>query len=102
MTAFGSALRSVIEWFRTRLVAAKKADASKPVARERKPNKQAVWVEDLNFVFGECARVDKLIANTPPGGFKNLPRTDVTGDLPHPSGRGNMVCSMGCWLTSKA
>jgi hypothetical protein len=94
MTAFGSALRSVIEWFRTRFVAVKKADASKPVAREKKPNKQGVWVEDLNFILEECARVRKLISNTPPGEFKNLPRTDVGGDLPHPFGRGNMVCSM--------
>jgi hypothetical protein len=58
-----------------------------------KPNKKAAWVEDLSFVFEECERVHKLISNTPPGEFKNLSRSDVGGDLPHPTGRGSMVCS---------
>ncbi|WP_298242041.1 HEPN domain-containing protein [uncultured Bradyrhizobium sp.] len=58
-----------------------------------KPNKKAAWVEDLSFVFEECERVHKLISNTPPGEFKNLSRSDVGGDLPHPAGRGNMTCS---------
>ncbi|WP_316187415.1 MULTISPECIES: HEPN domain-containing protein [unclassified Bradyrhizobium] len=58
-----------------------------------KPNKKAAWVEDLSFVFEECARVHELISNTPPGRFKDLPRSDVSGDLPHPSGRGQMACS---------
>lgn len=94
MTALSSALRRVIDWFRTKLVVGKKIVASEPVVPERAPNKRAVWVEDLNFVFEECTRVQKLISSTPPGEFKNLPRTDVAGDLPHPSGRGNMTCSM--------
>jgi|SRR6516225_4471147 hypothetical protein len=55
-----------------------------------KPNKKAAWVEDLSFVLEECARVHKLISNTPPGKFKDLPRSDIGGDLPHPSGRGQM------------
>jgi hypothetical protein len=31
--------------------------------------------------------------NTPPGKFKDLPRSEISGDLPHPSGRGRITCS---------
>jgi hypothetical protein len=94
LIALPPALRSVFDWFRRRITAAGKTHVSKPVQREKKPNKKAAWVQDLSFVFEECARVHELVSNTPPGEFKNLPRTDVGGDLPHPSGRGNMVCSV--------
>jgi Apea-like HEPN len=47
----------------------------------------------LSFVFDECARVHQLILNTPPGKLKDLPRSDISGDLPHPNGRGQITCS---------
>ena len=59
-----------------------------------KANKKAAWVEDLTFVLEECARVHELISNTAPRKFKDLPRSDVGGSLPHPSGRGDMMCSV--------
>jgi Apea-like HEPN len=59
-----------------------------------KASKKAAWVIDLSFVFEECARVHELISNTPPGKFKDLPRSDVGGSLPHPCGRGDMTCSV--------
>lgn len=57
-----------------------------------KKNKKAGWVEDVTFIFEECARIQALIAATPPGEYRNLPRSEVTGDLPHPSGRGTLIC----------
>jgi hypothetical protein len=59
-----------------------------------KVSKKAAWVIDLSFVFEECARVHELISNTPPGKFKDLPRSDVGGSLPHPCGRGDMTCML--------
>src|ERR1700730_4342918 len=59
-----------------------------------KPNRKAAWVTDLSFVFEECARVHELISNTPPGEFQDLPRSDLTGDLPHPTERRHIPCSM--------
>jgi hypothetical protein len=56
-------------------------------------NKKEAWVNDLMFVFEECARIQKLISQTPPAEFRHLPRSEVSGQLPHPSGRGHMACS---------
>lgn len=58
------------------------------------PNKKAARVADICFVIDECQRVHELIASTPPSELKNLPRADVAGELPLPTERGNMVCSM--------
>jgi hypothetical protein len=55
-------------------------------------SKKARWVEDVTFIFEECARIQALIAATPPSEYRNLHRLEVTGDLPHPSGRGNLIC----------
>ena len=57
------------------------------------PPKKATLIADIEFVLSECARVNKLIKETPPAEFKNLPRDEIMGSLPHPSGGGDMPCS---------
>jgi len=56
-------------------------------------NKKAAQVSDVEFVLTEHARVNKLLSDTPPIEWKNLPRDELIGSLPHPSGRGEMPCS---------
>jgi hypothetical protein len=57
-------------------------------------DRKAAQVDDVVFVFAECARVNKLILETPPAQFKDLPRDDILGSMPHPSGDGDMPCSV--------
>jgi hypothetical protein len=50
-------------------------------------------IADVEFVLTECVRINKLLTDTPPVEWKNLPRDELAGSLPHPSGNGDMLCS---------
>jgi hypothetical protein len=56
-------------------------------------NNKAAQVADIEFVLVECARAQKLLSDTPPTEWKDLPRDELIGSLPHPSGSGDMSCS---------
>jgi len=51
-------------------------------------DKKAAQIADVEFVLAECGRIKELLASTPPAEWKNLPRDELIGSLPHPSGRG--------------
>jgi len=51
-------------------------------------NKKDSWVTDVKFIFDECARLMSVAGN----GLKQIPREDSLYMLPHPSGRGSMIC----------
>jgi hypothetical protein len=57
------------------------------------PSRKAAQVADVQFVLAESARVHKLMADTPPAEWQNIPRDELIGSLPHPSGKGDMLCS---------
>jgi len=46
-------------------------------------------VNDAKFVVSECARIQVLINQ---GGLKSIGRIDHMASLPHPGGRGEMLC----------
>jgi hypothetical protein len=50
-------------------------------------DKKAAQVSNVEFVLTERARINKLLCDTPPTEWKNLPRDELIGSLPHPSGR---------------
>jgi hypothetical protein len=57
------------------------------------PNKKDGWVEDVAFTRSECERIiNFLAATTPFYDLRQLPKADIYGELPHPSGRGDMLC----------
>ncbi|MGI9574201.1 hypothetical protein ACRYJU_08930 [Alloalcanivorax xenomutans] len=57
------------------------------------PNKKEMWVEDVRFIFDECARL-MSIAET---NFKKIPRKDAFCTLPHPNGGGDMICGFDAY-----
>jgi len=70
-------------------------------------NRNAEWVADIEFVFAECVRIQQAVAAAlkPPISLKDLPKEDMWGDLPHPSGRGTMSCGRAAnrriWLLAE-
>jgi hypothetical protein len=58
-------------------------------------NRNAGWVTDIEFVFAECVRIQTAISDAvknKPASLKDLPKEDMWGDLPHPDGRGPLMC----------
>jgi hypothetical protein len=57
-------------------------------------NRNEKWVADIEFVFAECPRIREAVsaALKPPVSLKDLPKEDMWGDLPDPSGNGMMMC----------
>jgi hypothetical protein len=45
-------------------------------------------------VLAECVRIYDLLRETKPADFKHLPRKDMGGSLPDPSGSGDMICGL--------
>lgn len=58
-------------------------------------NRNAGWVTDIEFVFAECVRIQKAISDAvenDPASLQNLLKEDMWGDLPHPDGKGPLMC----------
>lgn len=53
-------------------------------------NRKQQLIDDVSFIFTECVRVNEALQA--PGGLKNLPKSDWMFELPHPSGKGKMMC----------
>lgn len=51
------------------------------------PNEDLL-ADDIEFIFEECQRIAKMGRHA----LKTLPKNDVFFDLPHPSGKGKMLC----------
>jgi hypothetical protein len=53
------------------------------------------WAADINFVFSECVRIQSAIESTqPPFDLQQIPKADLDGSLPHPSGSGDMIIGL--------
>jgi hypothetical protein len=58
-------------------------------------NRNTGWVADIEFVFAECVRIQNAISSAVknnPASLQDLPKEDMWGDLPHPDGRGPLMC----------
>lgn len=53
-----------------------------------KPTKAERYVKDVEFIFEECVRFAAYV----PERFKEIPREDLFCMIPHPSGRGELIC----------
>lgn len=53
-------------------------------------NRKQQLIDDVGFIFTECARLNEALRA--PGGLKSLPKSDWMFELPHPSGKGKMIC----------
>lgn len=51
-------------------------------------SKKDTLVSDVNFIIDECARFAFIVSND----FKQISREDVLHTLPHPTGRGQIIC----------
>jgi hypothetical protein len=47
------------------------------------------WVADIEFVLSECLRIHELVQRIKPW---ELPKSDLAGTLPSPTGRGEILC----------
>ena len=54
-------------------------------------NSKEKIVADVRFIFDEAVRIQE-VAKT--GKLRDLPKEDLWGDLPHPSGNGALMCGM--------
>src|SRR5215213_629744 len=54
----------------------------------KKPNKKEQIVEDVHFIFTECIRLAELPINE----IMALPPIEHFSEIPHPSGKGKMLC----------
>jgi Apea-like HEPN len=51
-------------------------------------NKNDAWVNEIKFILDECTRLSSIVATD----FKGISRDDTLHSLPHPDGRGNLIC----------
>ncbi|MCC8966717.1 hypothetical protein H8A95_31430 [Bradyrhizobium sp. Pear76] len=50
---------------------------------------------DIEFVFTECVRIQNAVSaavKDDPASLQDLPKQDMWGDLPHPDGKGPLIC----------
>jgi hypothetical protein len=56
------------------------------------------WPGEVVFALAECDRIAKVVASAATGKkLKDIPKKDVLATLPHPSGRGDMLCGQAAY-----